>query len=158
MLVEQFHRLPDLFPRRFAIDVVHLVQIDMVGLQPPQAVLAGLPDMECREPSLIRPVPHPAIDLRRQNHFFAAPAALREPPAENLLGDALADLPTIDIGGIEKVDLMLQSPIHYSEAVSLGCLGPEIHTSEAHATHAKPRSTEVDVLHDHVTREFIPLY
>ena len=31
------HRLPDLVPRRVPVDVVHLVEVDVVGLQPPQA-------------------------------------------------------------------------------------------------------------------------
>jgi hypothetical protein len=39
---ELFHRLPDLLPRRRPVDVVHLVEVDVVGLQPAQAVLAGL--------------------------------------------------------------------------------------------------------------------
>ena len=130
LLVQLFHRLPDLFPGRFAIDMMHLVQIDMVGPQPPQAVLAGPADVERREPGLIGPVPHPAIDLRCQHHFLPPSAALREPAAEDLLGEAFADLPAIDIRGIEKVDLVLQRPIHYPEAVRFRCLRPEIHTAE----------------------------
>src|SRR5206468_1044037 len=49
--VQLFHRLPDLLPGRFAIDMMHLVQIDMVSPQPLQAGLAGAADVERREPS-----------------------------------------------------------------------------------------------------------
>src|SRR5207249_5958875 len=106
------------------------------------------------EPGLIRPLPHPAVDLRCQHHFLSPSAALRDPATENLLGHALADLPAIDIRGIEKVDLVLQRPIHDPEAVRLRCLRPEIHAAETQATHAKSGSTEMDVLHNHVPAGF----
>ncbi len=50
------HRLPDFFPGRVAIDMVHLVEVDMVGLKPSQAILAGFADMVGRQPSMVRPV------------------------------------------------------------------------------------------------------
>src|SRR5258708_15951983 len=34
LLYERLHRLPNLVPRRVAIDVVHLVKIDVIGFQP----------------------------------------------------------------------------------------------------------------------------
>src|SRR3954463_8118930 len=37
---ELLHRLPDLLPRRPPVDVVHLVEINVVGLQSAQAGLA----------------------------------------------------------------------------------------------------------------------
>src|SRR5438270_181402 len=37
------HGLPDLLPRGRAVDVVHLVEVDVVGLKSAQAVLARLP-------------------------------------------------------------------------------------------------------------------
>src|SRR5262249_49946230 len=33
LLDEELHRLPDLVPRRIAVDVVHLVKVDAIGLQ-----------------------------------------------------------------------------------------------------------------------------
>src|SRR5262249_34420828 len=36
------HRLPDFVPRRAAIDVMHLVEVDAVGLEAAQALLAGV--------------------------------------------------------------------------------------------------------------------
>ena len=45
LLHQLFHRLPDLFPRRGPFNVVHLVEIDMIGLQTAQAVFAGFADV-----------------------------------------------------------------------------------------------------------------
>ena len=45
---ELLHRLPDLLPGRVPINVVHLIQVDDVGLQPAQAVLAGPLDVGSR--------------------------------------------------------------------------------------------------------------
>ena len=39
------HGLPDLFPRSQPVDMVHLVQVDVIGLQSTQAVFAGLSDV-----------------------------------------------------------------------------------------------------------------
>ena len=47
---EEVHGLPDLVPRCVPIDVVHLVEVDVVGLQPAQAVLAGLAEVQRRQP------------------------------------------------------------------------------------------------------------
>ena len=55
LLHQHFHRLPDFFPRCLAIDVVHLVQIDVIGLQTAQAFLAGAADVIGRQPAFIRP-------------------------------------------------------------------------------------------------------
>src|SRR5690606_32695199 len=39
------HRLPDFLPGRCPVDVMHLVEVDVVGVQPLQTGLAGTPDM-----------------------------------------------------------------------------------------------------------------
>jgi hypothetical protein len=47
--------LPDLFPRSGPVDVVELVQVDVVGAQPAQAVLAGLADVQRGQAAGVRP-------------------------------------------------------------------------------------------------------
>src|SRR4051794_8424132 len=44
---QRLHRLPDLVPRRRAVDVVHLVKVDVVGLQPTQGPVATVADVAC---------------------------------------------------------------------------------------------------------------
>ena len=53
---------------------------------------------------VVGPVAHVAVDLGRQHDLLAPPAALREPAADDLLGDAFALLPAVDVGGVEEVD------------------------------------------------------
>ena len=45
LLDEQVHGLPDLVQRRDAIEMMHLKQVDMIGLQAREAIIAGLNDM-----------------------------------------------------------------------------------------------------------------
>ena len=87
---ERLHRLPDLVPRRVAVDVVHLVEVDVIGLQPAQALFARAADVQRREPAVVRPLGHRTEDLRREHDLLAPTAALREPAADDLLGHALA--------------------------------------------------------------------
>ena len=70
------HRLPDLLPRRGAVDVVHLVQVDVIGLQPPQARLAGASDVVGGQPAVVRAESHRLVHLRRQDDVVAVSAAL----------------------------------------------------------------------------------
>ena len=111
--------------------MVHLIEIDTVGLQTAQTPLAGAFDVQCRQPRLVRPIAHPPIQLRRQHNFFPTAAALREPTADDLFGPAFADFPAIDIRRVKKIDAELESPVHDGRAVGFGRLGTEIHRAEA---------------------------
>jgi hypothetical protein len=83
---EHLHRLPDLVPRGAAVDVMHLVQVDVVGPQSPQRGVASPADVQRGQLALVRPRPHVAIELCRQHGALAPAAALGEPVAEDLLG------------------------------------------------------------------------
>ena len=77
LLDEDLHRLPDLVPGRVAVDVVHLVKVDAVGLEAPQAVVAGAADVVRAEAAAVRDaVVHRAVDLRREDDAVAPPATL----------------------------------------------------------------------------------
>ena len=72
----------------------------------------------------VGPVAHGAIDLGGQDEFLAASAALRQPPANELLGEALAppaftQLVAIGVGGIEKIEAGCKRPVHDQAAVRL---------------------------------------
>src|SRR5690606_37685874 len=95
-LAEQLlHRLPDLLPRRAAIDVVHLVEVDPIRAEAPQTVLARLADVPRGEPAIVRAVAHRAVDLGREHDLLATPAALREPLADDRLRRALAGVAAV---------------------------------------------------------------
>jgi hypothetical protein len=125
--VELFHCLPEFFPRALTIDVVHLVEVDMVCLQTPEALFARAFDMQGGEARLVGPVAHASIDFGGQHHFFTSPAALREPTTDNLLRHPFADFPAIDVGAVEKVDAPFQRLVHDGKAVAFGGLRPEVH-------------------------------
>src|SRR5438105_2083222 len=83
------HRLPDLFPRRGSIDMVHLVQVNVIGLQPPQARLTRPADVVGRQPTVVRTNTHRLVHLRSEHDVVAVPTAL-QPPSDHLLRDAVA--------------------------------------------------------------------
>ena len=147
LLHEQVHGLPDLVPGRVPVDVVHLVQVDVVGLHPPQRALAGPADVQRRQLVLVGPVAHRPVQLGRQDHLVAAPAALGEPAADDLLGDALALLPAVDVGGVEEVDALLEGPVHDRVGVLLGGLRTEVHRAQAQPADQQPGPSEMGVLH-----------
>ena len=62
-----FHRLPDLFPGCVTVDVVHLVKVDMVGLQTPEARFTGFANVVGGQTPVIDLIAHLAIDLGGEN-------------------------------------------------------------------------------------------
>ena len=49
--------------RRQPVRPVHLIEVDVVGLEPPQARLAGPHDMQARGSDIVRAVVHPVENL-----------------------------------------------------------------------------------------------
>ncbi len=141
---EQLHRLPDLVPGRVPVDVVHLVQVDVVGLQAAQAGLAGVADVPGREPRRVRPAVAPVEDLGGEHDLLPPLPALGEPATDDRLGLAAA----VDVGRVEEVDALFERRVHDGEAV--GLVGPraEVHRAEAQRAHPQAGSPECSVLHD----------
>jgi hypothetical protein len=128
--------------------VVHLVQVDPVGLQPAQRLVTGLDDVARGQALVVGALAHPAVHLRRDHHRFAPTPALREPPPDDLLGDAFAELPAVHVGRVVELDAEVERAIHDLEAVRLGGLRAEVHRAETQARDAQPGAAEVCVLHD----------
>src|SRR5205823_1944948 len=147
---ELLHRLPDLVPGCLPVDVVHLVEVDAVGLQAAEALVARAPDVVRGEPRVVRPLAHRGIDLGGEDDRLAAAAALREPAADDLLGDALAAAPAVDVRRVEEVDAGLARAVHEREAFALAGERAEVHGPEAEAADAQPAAAEMDVLHGRV--------
>src|SRR5262249_39498656 len=136
------HRLPHLVPGRVTIDVVHLVQVDAIRAEPAQAVVAGAADVVRGETRVVRAGPHLAVHLGREHDLLAASPALPDPPADDLLGDALARLPPVDVGGVEEVDAELERTIHDDEAVALARERTEVHRAETEPAHLEAGAAE----------------
>src|SRR5215510_4949672 len=125
------HRLPDFFPRRLAVHMVHLIQIDAVHLKTPQARFTRSFDMQSRQARLIRPVAHTAVHFRRQHDLVTTTTALGKPTTEDLFGPPLTDLPAIDIRRIKEVDTEFERAIHDRETVRFTRFRTEVHRAEA---------------------------
>src|SRR5262249_19015767 len=134
-------------PGRVAIDVVHLVEVDAVGLHALERRLAGAHDVERREARLVGPVAHAAVNLGGEHDLVAPAAALREPAADDLLGPALSFLPAVDVRRVEEVDTELEGPVHDALRILLAGLRAEIHRSQAQARHLEPGASESGDLH-----------
>src|ERR1039457_5279665 len=147
LLDQHLHRLPDLVERCAPVDVVHLIEVDVIGLQAPEGSLACVADVARREERVIGPVAHRAVELGRDHHLLATPSTLSEPAADDLFGDALALLPAVDVGGVEEVEARVQRSVHDLVGCRFVGLGAEVHGAEAEATDGESGTAEVCVLH-----------
>src|SRR5207244_6187759 len=75
---ELLHRLPHLVPRRVAVDVMHLVEVDAVGTEAAEALVAGPTDVPRREAAVVRSVAHPPVDLGGEDHRLTTAGALAD--------------------------------------------------------------------------------
>jgi hypothetical protein len=147
------HRLPDLVPRRAPIDVVHLVEIDVVGLQPPKAGLARSADVIGGETAIVRPGAHRLVQLRSENDAIATATILSEPAADDLLRDAETLLhvrtlwSAIDVGRVEEVDAGFERRVHDLEAGGFAGQLPEVHGAERQPADLQARAAQRCVLH-----------
>jgi hypothetical protein len=60
-VIQSFQRLLD---RRRIVQAMNLVEVDVIGLEPPQAVVDGVPDVLARKAALVGIVAHGVEDLR----------------------------------------------------------------------------------------------
>ena len=152
LLDERLERLENLLPRGRAVDMVHLVQIDVIGLHSLQARVAGKPNVLGGQAFFVGPVfefakAHVAIDFGSDNDALAAVAALREIPAQNLLGDTFPGFPSVHVGGVPKVDAQIKGVIHDFVRIFFGRLRAEVHGSQTQTRNLQAGSAQTGVLH-----------
>ena len=102
---------------------------------------------ERREPALVGPVPHVAVELGGHHDLLPPSAALGEPAADDLLGGAPALGAPVDVGRVEEVDPGLEGRVHDGERGGLVGLGPEVHGAEAEAADGEAGPAEVGEAH-----------
>ena len=149
--------LPRLVPGAVAVDVVHLVKVDVIGLETLQASFAVLADLVRRKAAAVC-VGFCQVglaldrieDLRGQHYRVPAAASLGKPATQDLLGVALLATPTIDVGGVEEVDAKFQSPVHDLETLFLGGVPAEVHGAKANAAHQDPMFSQTFVFDCHI--------
>ena len=149
---ERFHGHPDFVEGAGAVDVMHLEKINVVGLEALEASLAAGDDLARGQAAgeirigLAGEI-HFAVNLGREDDFFAPSATLGKPAADDFFGDALALLPAVDVGGVEEIDADFERLVHDGEAVGLGRLRTEVHGAETKIGNSETAATEVYVFH-----------
>jgi hypothetical protein len=151
LLDEDVDRLPDLLEGGGAVDVVELVDVDVVGLEPLEARVHRPPDVEGGQLVVVRPggavAGHVAVDLGGEDGLVAMRGALREPVADDLLGTALVLAPAVHVGGVEEVDARVEGRIHDRVGVGLIGLRAEVHGAEDESADLESGASELRVLH-----------
>ena len=143
---QSLERLPDLVPARVAVDVMHLVQVDAVGLQPAQRRLAVADDVASGDTPGAGFVAHRAIDLGGK-HDSVSPARVRgEPATEDLLGPPLV-VPPVDVGGVGEVHSGVEGGVEDRVGGVFGRYGTEVHGAETELADQNAGPAEVGVLH-----------
>ena len=145
---EAVHRLPHLLPCGGAVHVVHLVEVDVFGLEPLQGGDRRAAHVDGGQ---LREVRHlfvegGAIALGGQHHLVAA-AGLGEPAPDDLLGAAAMPLTAVAVGGVEEVDARVEGAVHDGVRVLFRGVRAEVHGAEHDARDEKAGTTEVGVLH-----------
>src|SRR5579863_10004843 len=126
---------------------MHLIEVDVVGLQASQRSLARVADVACGEKRVVGPVAHRAVELGGDHHLLAASPTLRETPAADLLGESLALLPAVDVRRLEEVEARIERRVHDLERRGFVGLRTEVHGAEAQAADGETGPTEVCVFH-----------
>jgi hypothetical protein len=121
---ERAQRFFDVGVRVGAMD---LVEVDPVGVQPPQRILDGAHDPTPRVAPLVRVVTHRVVELGGEDDVLAAAGGERF--ADDLLGLALP----VDVGGVDEVDAGVERRVDdpYRLAVIGVAPGAEHHRAEA---------------------------
>ena len=131
---------------------MHLIEVDVIGLHPPQAVFARLADVERGKLAVVRRRAARVVDLRRDHDALTPPITLREPTAHDGLGQFAAV--AVDVGGVEEVQPELETAIDDAERLVLvglhaTPLGPhaEVHGAETQWAHAESGTSKKSIVH-----------
>ena len=94
----------------------------------------------------------PAADLGRQDHLVATVTPLRKPPANDLLGDAFAFFPSIDVRCVKKVNAKLKRSFNEGPALfliqtPLSLLESVTHAAQTDSRYLETRLAKIRIVH-----------
>src|SRR6185437_10671886 len=92
---------------------MNLIQIDVIGSKPAQAVIDGVVNMFARETALVRIVSHGMEDFGRDDDTVALRCEITQSAAEDLF----AHSQRVHVGGIEEVDAKFQRALNERPAL-----------------------------------------
>src|SRR3984893_5723274 len=146
--------LKRLLDRAAIVPAVDLIEIDVIGAEASKAVIDLAHDRHARQAAAVRPLPHPPVDLGRDDDLVAAGQIL-DRPAEDLLAAAEG----MPVRRVEEIDAALESPLDERATLRLvdapgmiASFGDAIaHAAEADPRHLQTRAAELYVLHHSIS-------
>ncbi|CAM5663911.1 hypothetical protein SVIOM74S_09899 [Streptomyces violarus] len=146
-VVQGLHRLLD---RGMRVEAVDLVEVDVVGAEPGEALVELAEDGLAGQSAAVGPGAHPAVHLRREHDLVTA-GEVAQGPADDLLAGAVG----VDVRRVEEVDPRLDR-LPDQRARGLLVEGPLVpapvrqavgHAPQTDPRHVQARRTELHVLH-----------
>ena len=142
--------LQGLLQRCRVVIAVNLVEVDVVGAEPPQAVVDLGHDRLAGQAPPVRPRPHRVAQLGG-NHDVVAVREVTERAAEDLLAGAVR----VQVGGVEEVDASLEGMLDERAAGFLvqrpdrvAAVGIAVgHRADGDRGHVQAGSAKLDVAH-----------
>ena len=138
-----------LLNRRRRVPLVRLIEVDVVGLQSPQAALASANDPTAGQTFGVAGTIHPAATLGRQDDRVAHRGATAQPATDDLLGRALGAHRRIDVGGVDQVSAAIDVGVQDLHRRALRSFLPEGHRPERELRYKHTGSTQQALAHRH---------
>ncbi len=126
---------------------MELVEVHVVGAEPPERALDRIEDVLARVAAVPGPGAHRAEALGGDDETVPSPL---EPPAEDLLGASHgveAAPQRVDVRGVEEGDPVGAGAIENGDGGRLVALEAEGHRAEAEAGDGEAGTAEMDVAH-----------
>src|SRR2546430_4206526 len=119
-----------------------LVQVDVIGAEPPERALDLARDPQTRVAVIVLTWPHLPMDLRRERDAIA-------PPLERLPDYLLRLTVGIDVCGVDEVDPGVEGPVDDADAIVVVGVPPaaEHHGAQAVCADADAGGAERSVFH-----------
>ena len=125
---------------REGIGPVEQVEVEVVGAEPPQAVLHLAEDVVAAAAPLVGPLSHGPPHLGGQHHLVA-------PVLEGLAHDALGFAAVVHIGGVDEIDAAIQGLVNDADGFFLVGGATEHHGAQAQARNLDAGSWQDGIVH-----------
>src|ERR1700733_6626215 len=132
---QRVQSLEGFFDRSFRVETMHVIDVDEIGAQAPQAGLAGCKEMMAGGAEIVRAIGHAESGLGRDQDLVAAAG---EGFPQNLFGQAFR----VNIRRVEQVDARFQADVHQAGGFGDIACSPG---SEKVAATAKGAGTEAEL-------------